>query len=109
MKNKAIARITDEAMKIDNPVAFAIEEHLTSLCTTDAVASLLLAEEKTLKGAYDKVWAEARKRKKGNCAYIPEDDVYKMVDDYYGIKRKDRRPARKMEPPAEHVDVLDLF
>ncbi len=30
MKDKAIAKITEEAMKINDPMAFAIEEHLTS-------------------------------------------------------------------------------
>ena len=43
MKDKAIRKITEEAMKIDDPVAFAIEEHLTSRCRTNAEAALLLA------------------------------------------------------------------
>ena len=109
MKDKAIAKITDEAMKIDDPMAFAIEEHLTSLCTSDRAAQLLLAEDKTLKGAYDKVWAEAKKRKKGNCAFIPPEEVYEMVDKYYGLDQVGRKPAKKQEPAAEHIDVLDLF
>lgn len=109
MKDKAIAKITDEAMKIDDPMAFAIEEHLTSLCTSDRAAQLLLAEDKTLKGAYDKVWAEAKKRKKGNCAFIPPEEVYEMVDKYYGLDQIGRKPTKKQEPAAEHIDVLDLF
>ena len=106
MINKAIAKITDEAMKINDPVAFAIEEHLTKKCTTNAVAVLLLAEDKSLKAAYDKVWAEARKRKKGNCAYIPPEEVYEMVEKYYGI---DQQGGKAAQPASNRVDVLDLF
>ena len=109
MKDKAIAKITEEAMKIDDPVAFAIEEHLTQLCTSNTVAEKLLAEDKSLKQAYDNVWAEARKRKKGNCAYIPPEEDYEMVDKYYGLDQTGRKLAKKQEPAADRIDVLDLF
>lgn len=107
MKDKAIAKITDEAMKINDPMAFAIEEHLTKKCTTNAVAEKLLAEDKSLRQAYDMIWAEARKRKKGNCAYIPPEEVYEMVDKYYGIGQIGST-SRKNEQ-ADRVNVLDLF
>ena len=107
MKDKAIAKITEEAMKINDPVAFAIEEHLTNKCTTTAVAKKLLAEGKELKGAYDAVWAEARKRKKGNCAYIPPEEVYEIVDKYYGLGQTGKKTAPVTQ--ADRVDVLDLF
>lgn len=109
MKDKAIAKITDEAMKIDDPLAFAIEEHLTSLCTSDTIATLLLAEDKSLKQAYDNVWAEAKKRKKGNCAYIPPEEVYEMVEKYYGLVQTGSKPGRHQDLSAERIDVLDLF
>lgn len=109
MKDKAIAKITEEAMKIDDPMAFAIEEHLTSLCTSDKVAELLLAEDKTLKQVYDKIWAEARKRKKGNCAYIPPEEVFEMVDKYYGLDQTTPKAERTKNPGADRVNVLDLF
>lgn len=109
MKDKAIAKITDEAMKIDDPMAFAIEEHLTQLCTSNAVAEKLLAEDKSLKAAYDMIWKEASKRKKGRVAFIPPEEVYEMVDKYYGLDQAGRKTAKKQEPAAEHIDVLDLF
>ena len=107
MKDKAIEKITKEAMAIDDPVAFAIEEHLTNRCTTNAVAALLLTEDKSLKKAYDMVWAEAKKRRKGNCAYIPPEEVYDMVDKYYGLDQ----PGKKAPQTAStnRVDVLDLI
>ena len=107
MKDKAIRKITEEAMKIDDPVAFAIEEHLTSRCRTNAEAALLLAENKTLKEAYDKVWAEARKRKKGNCAYIPPEEVYEIVDEYYGLGGAPQSNHRG--EATGKVNVLDLI
>ena len=107
MKDKAIRKITEEAMKIDDPVAFAIEEHLTAKCTTNAVAEKLLADDKTLKEAYDKVWTEARKRRKGNCAYIPPEEVYEIVDEYYGLDGASR--TNHHGEAAGKVNVLDLI
>ena len=106
MKDKAIAKITDEAMKIDDPMAFAIEEHLTELCTSNAVAEKLLAEDKSLMQIYDAIWKEAEKRKKGRVAFIPPEEVFQMVDDYYELGLTS--PAPKQEHTGK-VNVLDLF
>lgn len=107
MKDKAIAKITDEAMKIDDPMAFAIEEHLTQLCTSNAVAEKLLAEDKSLKAAYDMIWKEASKRKKGRVAFIPPEEVYGMVDKYYGLDQPGGK-THKTEN-VDKVNILDLF
>lgn len=48
MINKAIAKITDEMMKINDPVAQGIEEYLTGICTSISVAEKLLDPQKTL-------------------------------------------------------------
>lgn len=106
MIDKAIKKITEEAMAINNPVAFGIEEHLTEICTSNSVAMKILAEDKSLKAIYDKVWAEARKRKKGNCAYIPPAEVYAMVEEYYGISSSVAQPQR---PSRERANVLDFI
>ena len=50
MINKAIEKLTKEMMKLNNPFAQAIEEHLTEICTSDAVADKILQEGKSLKG-----------------------------------------------------------
>ena len=107
MKDKAIAKITDEAMKIDDPIAFAIEEYLTGKIRTNAEAALILAEDKKLMEAYNKVWAEARKRRKANCAYIPPNEVYEIVDEYYGLSSS--RHNNHRGESAGKVDVLDLL
>ena len=106
MIDKAIEKITKEAMEIDDPVAFGIEEHLTQICTSSSVAVKLLAEDKSLKTIYDKIWSEARKRRKGNCAYIPPAEVYEMIDEYYGIGSSGSAPQR---PSRERANVLDFI
>lgn len=100
LTNKAIAKITDEMMKLEDPIAQGVEEHLTEICTTDAIAEKLLAPEKSLKGATDMLWAEAKKRKKGNSAYIPPAEAYAMVDEYYGINEAAQ---------TEVIDIMSLL
>ena len=105
MINKAIAKITDEMMKINDPVAQGIEEYLTGICTSISVAEKLLDPQKTLSGACSKVWDEAKKRKTGNCAYIPQEEVYAIVRKYYGIETG---PARQAKQQTK-INVMDLL
>lgn len=101
MIDKAIAKITDEMMKIDTPLAIGIEEHLTEVCKSENVAEKLLDEGKSLKACCDKVTAEARKRAKNNVYAFPSDEVYAMVDEYYGISN--------VPEPAKKINVMDLL
>lgn len=100
MINEAIKRITEEMMAIDTPLAQGIEEHLTEACTSEAVAEKLLDPKKSLKGICKDITAEAKKRAKDGVAYIPPEEVFKMVDDYYGIGSA---------PKRDHIDVMDLL
>lgn len=108
MIDKAIAKITEEAMAINDPVAFGIEEHLTEMCTSNAVAAKILADGKCLKEIYNKVWNEARRRRTNgkNCVFIPPAEVYAMIDEYYGF---DQKAATAKRSSSNKVDVLDLF
>ncbi|MDO5415268.1 MAG: Cas9 inhibitor AcrIIA9 family protein [Bacillota bacterium] len=101
MINKAIAKITDEMMKIDTPLAIGIEEHLTEACRNENVAAKLLDNSKSLKVCCDKVTAEARKRAKNNVYAFPAEEVYAMVDEYYGISN--------VHEPAQRINVMDLL
>lgn len=101
MINKAIAKITDEMMKIDTPLAIGIEEHLTEICKSENVAAKLLDKGKSLKTCCDQVTAEARKRAKNGVAYISPSEVFTMVDDYYGISNTPE--------PAKKINVMDLL
>ena len=102
MIDKAIKKITDEMMKIDDPLAQMVEEHLTGECTTPAVAEALLAPGKSLQELHKQIWDEARKRKKGNGAYIPDEEIYQMADDYYGI-------GKTGHDDHNTINVLDLL
>ena len=112
MKNKAIAKITKEAMEIGDPMAIAIEEHLTDRCTNNQTAEKLLAEDKSLKKAIDLIMQKARKmaqeNRKGNTghAVISDEDAYRMVDEYYGL---DQEIVSKKKTATDRVDALDLF
>ena len=110
MINEAIAKITDEMMKIDTPHAVAVEEHLTSICKTEVVAMKLLDESKTLKGFMDQLLEEAKKRKKGNVAYIAPDEVYQMAEDYYGITEDDKKavPVAVLDYSSRPADIIDI-
>ena len=101
MINRAIARITDEMMKIDDPLAQMLEEHLTEVCTNEQTAEKLLDPGKTLKELHEKVWNEAKNRRKGNGAYIPDKEILQMAEDYYGIQQK--------AAPAKRINALDLL
>lgn len=97
--NKAIARITDECKGNEHLIPF--EEYLTSICTTDDVADKILNRDKSLKGCFEKMKSIAQKRAKNNCAYIPPEEGFRIIRDYYGIEDS------KKTGPA--IDIMDLL
>lgn len=111
MKDKAIEKITKEAMDMNDPFAFFIEEHLTEICTSNTVAEKLLAEDKSLKKIANQIRNQMEKEAKEanpgkRCAWWGAKDevLLKMVDEYYGLDQK-ATPARS----SGRIDVLDLF
>ena len=112
MINKAIEKITKEAMDMNDPFAFFIEEHLTEMCTSDAVAEKLLAEDKSVRKIANqirnKMEKEAKEANPGKrCAWwgAPDAVLLKEVDDYYGLGSRNQTASK----PSERVDILDLF
>ena len=108
MINRAIEHITEEMMKSQEPYIVAIEEHLTSICTTEAVAAKLLAEGKTLAGAFGEVEKEARRRQKNQKACIISTEAFQIVEDYYGITDDDKDGKVRMTRGAV-IDITDLL
>lgn len=110
MIDKAIAKITDEMMKNSHPFSIFIEEYLTGICTNDKVAEKLLNPEKSLDKFVSKVILDmreiAQKNKTGNSgtAGAPDEEFYRMAEEYYGITQEDKSGIRKA--PAE--DVIDI-
>ena len=97
--NKAIARITDECKGNEHLIPF--EEYLTSICTTDDVADKILNRDKNLKGCFEKMKSIAQKRAKNNCAYIPPEEGFSIIRDYYGIDE-----SKKNSPVIDIMDFL---
>ena len=113
-QDNAIAHITEQMMADAKdgkpaPEIQAIEEKLSELCTTDEVADKLMADGKSLQGAFSAIRTEATKRRGGsNCVCIPPNEAQKIIEDYYGITESDKqsgqRPHRRNRP--SRVDVL---
>lgn len=114
MINEAIAKITDEMMKNPNDGAIvAIEEYLTSICTTEAIAGKLLTEGKTLKGALGVMESEATKRKSGSmCVCISADEGFQIVEKYFEIMPEDKAAISKSHlcnRSSGMIDITDLL
>ena len=105
MINKAIAKITDEMINENDPLITMIEEHLTNICTTEAVAQKLMNEGKTLKACSKVIWAEAEKRKNKRGAHIPDAECYEMAEKYFGIAEEDKQEKKRV---ATQTDVIDI-
>lgn len=112
-QDKAIAHITEQMMKkakdgVPQPEIQAIEEMLTEICTTDAVAEKLLEDGKDVQGAYDALFKEAKDNRDGkNVVCIPPHKAQQIIEQYYGITDDDKagsnRPKRRNNAP---IDVL---
>ena len=107
--DRAIAKITEEAMAIDEPLAFAIEEYLTGRCTNTATAQKILDESKKLQELYDQLVKKAMgmaKPLKGNTKVkFTAFDIEEDIAAYYGL---DSKPT-PIKTVTDRVDVLDLF
>ncbi len=100
--DQAIVRVTEECQNAEHLIPF--EEYLTSICTTDAIAEKILDEGKTLKGCFENMKNIAKKRAVGGCAYIPNDEGFSMIRDYYGIDLNE-----KHEDNGAVIDILDYL
>ncbi|WP_338547799.1 Cas9 inhibitor AcrIIA9 family protein [Emergencia sp. JLR.KK010] len=97
----AIAKITAECEGKEYLIPF--EEYLTSICN-DAVAEKILKDDKKLEDCFKKMKEVARSRQKNGCAYIPNEEGFEIIRDYYGITCTDLRKI------AENViDITDLL
>ena len=86
----------------NNTAIRAIEEHLTSICTTNEVAEKILNEEKTLRGALEAIKNEAQKEKIGNCAFIDDKRGFEIVEKYFGIDEENKKTNKI-------IDIIDLI
>lgn len=108
MINEAIERITNEMMKLKDPLVQMIEEHLTEICINDHVAEKLLQEDKTLSELKSKIWSEAGRRRNGNGAHIPDSEIYEMAEAYYGITEDVKSMIPGKTAPVKATPVIDI-
>lgn len=107
MINRAIKHVTEQMMQDQSAYMVRIEEHLTNICTNDVVAGKLLAEGKTLKGAYASMEAIAQKMAKNNRACLPDDEGLRIIEEYYGITEEDKGGRRHATSGV--IDITDLL
>lgn len=100
--DQAIAKITEECEGKDYLIPF--EEYLTSICTVDNIAEKILAEDKTLTGCCSKMQSIAKKRAVNGFAFIPQEEGYAVIRDYYGITEAD-----KSRTGAGVIDIIDYL
>lgn len=105
--DQAIEKMTKECQGKDHLIPF--EEYVTSICTTDAVADKILADGKSLQGAFDKMKGIASKRRTGNCAYIPPEEGFCIIREYYGITEADIMPAPAKHAATDVIDIMDFL
>ena len=84
-----------------------------------------IGEDRTLKGAFDHLKAEAKKKQKGGCYAMPPKEIFDGMMAYYGLTPEDGDGARcfatalgqstpdpvePMEPvkPAKDDDLFDI-
>lgn len=101
LTDKAKAKLAEEINGKDHLIPF--EEYLTEICETDEIAEKILAEGKSLEGCFKHMEAIARKRKTGNFAYIPPEEGFRIIREYYGIGKAHE------EEKADAVDIMDLL
>lgn len=104
IKDQAIAKITEECRDKEHLVPF--EEYLTSICATDAIANKILNPKKTLEGAFEAMRKIAKKRAINGCAYIPPEEGFEIIRNYFEINLDEEEPE---EVKDNVIDIMDLL
>lgn len=102
--NNARQKITEESQKIGSSIAVFVEEHLNSLCTTDEVATRVIAKGKSLSGCIKEITDAARKKAANGVACLNDEEVAEIINDYYGLNSTERKATK-----AAQDDVIDIF
>ena len=85
-QDQAAAKMAEECK--GKEYLIPLEEYLTSICN-DRVAAKILAPEKSLQGSFEKMKGIARGRAKNGCAYIPPEEGFGIIREYFGITDDD--------------------
>lgn len=92
----ALEKLDNEIEKEKNTVIQVIGNFMVQHITDyPEEAELILAEGKSLKGAYEAMRKAAEKVKVGNCAVLSDDEGFRIVKEYFGIGNE---PVLSKEP-----------
>lgn len=113
--NAAMDKLRDEmAANATHPGVQQIGAYMTArLAAQPEIAPQLLAEGKTLTGAFEAIHTYASKNRTGNYACVPPETAYKLVAEYYGIPPRAAEENQETQAPAQarqaaRADGLDL-
>lgn len=110
--NEAIAKITEESTALGDALSQQIEEHLTEICITDAVADKILAQPDLIKKIGEKLTKEAKSKAKktsgGSFYYMSPLEAYQMIEEFCGITADDKA-AQKKTVQFEQILIEDLI
>lgn len=109
MIQKAIIKINTEMQKAPNDKYLeALGHHVIDTITTEGNAKAVMNEKKTLAGAMAEVKGAARKMATNGVAIMADDDVYAIVDKYFGISAAPSVPTVPT-PGKVSLDIGSFF
>lgn len=112
MNDKAMDRIRDEmAKKADHPGVSILGEYFTDRLQKDSgIGEKLMAEGKTLTGAFDEIRRYAEKNRGGNnWAFVPPEKGFAIACGYFGIEygeAEEKKKEKKIETDDLDLDAL---
>lgn len=110
--NEAIAKITEESMKLGDPLSRQIEEHLTEICITDAIADKILGKTDLIKQLGEKLTKVAKDKAKKTSGssfyYMSPLEAYQLIEEFCGITAEDKA-APKKRIDFEQIMIEDLI
>lgn len=84
MIDDAIKKITDaEYGSHGEGLAKPIADFIVGKCEDEEFAALVMQEHKTLEKCLNFVMEQAKNHLNNKCGYIPPDEVFSMVNDYF--------------------------
>lgn len=105
MINEAIKKITRETENKKHLIA--LEEHLTSICN-EKIAPKILREDKHIAEAFKRIREYARSKAQGGVAVLTDEEVYNLLEKYYGITEEDKT-TQASAPDELSVSIEDFL
>jgi hypothetical protein len=107
MLNEAISKIKAEmAQKNDDSYVQVVGEFLLGyLKDHPGTAERFLDPDKSIEKSLDEMRKAAEKKKKGNCAVLPDAEGFAIVLNYFGIELAQGGPVEVAAKPKVDFDV----